>query len=73
MTGTAKSSRGNICAQLFVSDKGFVAIYSKKKQSDYFLALTQFAKDVGAPNVLVCDPHPAQTKREVREFERCSW
>ena len=68
VTGTAKSSRGNICAQLFVSDKGFVAIYPMKKQSDYFLALKQFAKDVGAPDVLVCDPHPAQTKREVREF-----
>jgi hypothetical protein len=68
MTGTAKSSQGNICAQLFVSDKGFVAIYPMKKQSDYFLALKQFAKDVGAPDVLVCDPHPAQTKREVREF-----
>ena len=68
MSGTAKSSRGNKCAQLFVSDKGFVAIYPMKKQSDYFLALKQFAKDVGAPGVLVCDPHPAQTKQEVREF-----
>jgi hypothetical protein len=68
VTGTGKSSQGNICAQLFVSDKGFVAIYPMTKQSDYFLALKQFAKDVGAPDVLVCDPHPAQTKREVREF-----
>ena len=39
-----------------------------KKQSDYFLTLKQFAKDVGVPDVLVCDPHPAQTKREVQEF-----
>ena len=39
-----------------------------KKQSAYFLALKQFAKDVGAPVVLVCDPHSAQTKHEVREF-----
>jgi len=39
-----------------------------KSQQDYFLALKQFAKDVGAPDVLVCDPHPAQTKQEVREF-----
>ena len=68
VTGAAKSSRGNICAQLFVSDKGFVAIYPMKHQADYFLALKQFAKDVGAPDILVCDPHPAQTKREVRNF-----
>jgi hypothetical protein len=39
-----------------------------KKQSDYFLALKQFAKDVGAPDVLVYDPHLAQTKQEVQEF-----
>jgi hypothetical protein len=32
------------------------------------LAIKQFAKEVGAPAVLVCDPHPAQIKREVREF-----
>jgi hypothetical protein len=29
--GAAKSSRGHICAQLFVSDKGFVAFYPMKK------------------------------------------
>ena len=27
VTGKGKSTRGNTCAQLFVSDKGFVAIY----------------------------------------------
>ncbi len=32
------------------------------------MALKQFAKEVGAPDVLVCDPHPAQVKRDVREF-----
>ena len=42
--------------------------YLMKKQSDYFLALKQFAQDIGAPDVLVCDPHPAQTKQEVQEF-----
>jgi hypothetical protein len=37
-------------------------------QRDYFLALKQFAKDVGAPDVLVCDPHPTQKQRKVKEF-----
>ncbi len=32
VTGAAKSSRGNICAQLFVSDKGYVAIYPMQHQ-----------------------------------------
>ena len=39
-----------------------------KRQADYFLALKQFAKDVGTPDVLVCNPHLAQTKREVQPF-----
>ncbi len=30
--------------------------------------MKQFGKEVGAPEVLVCDPHLAQTKQEVREF-----
>jgi hypothetical protein len=48
VTGKAKSSRGNICAQHFVSDKGFVAIYPMQHQRDYFLALRQFAKGDGS-------------------------
>ncbi len=28
--------------------------------------MKQFAKDAGMPDVLVCDPHPAQTKGEVQ-------
>jgi hypothetical protein len=37
-------------------------------QQDYFLALKQFAKDVGAPEVLVCDPYPTQKQRKFKEF-----
>ena len=39
-----------------------------RKQQEVYLAVKKFAKEVGAPNVLVCDPYPAQIKREVREF-----
>ena len=61
-----KSSQGNRCAQLFVSNKGCIALlYPMKKEADYFLSLKQVAKDIGTPDVLVCDPHPAQTKHEV--------
>ena len=51
----AKSLRGNTCAQIFVLDNGFVAVYPMRLQSEYLLALKQFAKDVGVPKVLVCD------------------
>jgi hypothetical protein len=68
VTGNVKSSQGNICGQIFVSDKKIVAFYPMKRQADYFLALKQFAKDVGVLEVLVCDPHLAQTKCEVQNF-----
>jgi hypothetical protein len=67
-TKKAKSLRGNTCAQLFVLDKGFVAVYLMWLQSEYLLALKQFAKDVGVPEVLVCDSHPLQKAREVKQF-----
>jgi hypothetical protein len=68
VTGTAKSSHGNICAQLYVSDKGYFAIYPMQHHQDYFLALKQFAKVVGAQDVLVCDLRPTQKQRKVKEF-----
>ena len=39
----AKSLRGNTCAQIFVSDKDYVALYPMKKEAEYFLALKEFA------------------------------
>ena len=39
-----------------------------KEQLDYFLALTQIAKDAGAPDVLVCKAHLEQTKCDLQEF-----
>ena len=38
-TSKAKSTRGNTCFQVFVSDKGFVAVYPMKSQSDFETAL----------------------------------
>ena len=54
--------------QIFVSDKGFVKVYPMKNQRDYPQALRLFAKDVGAPEILVCDPHPSQKSHEVKYF-----
>lgn len=67
-TAKAKSTRGNICGQVFASDKAFVYFIPMKDQRSYFSALKQFAKEVGAPEVLVCDSHPTQKKRDVKEF-----
>jgi hypothetical protein len=39
-----------------------------KDQRSYFAPLKVFAKEVGAPEVLVCNSHPTQKKREVKDF-----
>ena len=39
-----------------------------KKEADYILALKEFAKDVGAPDVLTCDSARTEKKREVKDF-----
>ena len=63
-----KSSRGHTCAQLFVTDKGFVYVVPMKKESDVLHAIKQFAKTIGAPDALICDASKAQTSQKVRQF-----
>jgi hypothetical protein len=46
VTGKAKSTRDNICAQLFMPDKGFVTLYPMKHQRQYPMALKQFVKEL---------------------------
>ena len=52
----------------FSSNKGFENVYPMKLQHDYPATLRQFAKDVGAPEILVCDPNPSQKLFEVKDF-----
>ena len=40
-----KSSRGNTCGQLFVSDKGLVFVVPMKRKSEVPLSLKLFAKE----------------------------
>ena len=59
-TKLARSTRGNTCAQIFVLDKMFCAVYPMLSQNEYLSAPKQFAKDVGVPSALICDSHPSQ-------------
>ena len=68
VTSKGKSQRGNTCAQLFVSDKGYVAIYPMKSKSEFLNALKQFCKEVGVPERLICDPSGEQTSSKVKQF-----
>ena len=68
VTGSTKSTRDNTCAQLFVSDKGFVAIYPMKSKGEFPSALKLFCKEIGVPITLVLDPSGEQRSKEVRTF-----
>ena len=63
-----KSVRQYTCCQLFVSDKGFVAVYPMQSQNEFSTALHWFCKQVGVPVELIVDGHKAQTSSEVKTF-----
>ena len=44
-----------------------------KLQRDYHAVLRQFEKDVGAPDILVCDPHLSHNSFEVKDFCNKIW
>ena len=67
-TPKAKSTQGYTCCQVFVSDKGFVAVYPMKSQAEFQTALHWFCKEVGVPVDLVVDAHRAQTSNKVQRF-----
>ena len=54
--------------QLFVTEKGFVEVILMKKQSEVPLALKIFAKEVGAPDAIICDAAREQISQSVRDF-----
>ena len=51
--------------QVFVSDKGYEKINPMKSTSGFMAALKYFAKEVGAPKILVDSPHPFHNSKEV--------
>ena len=63
-----KSTRGNTCCQLFVTDKGFVYVVPMKKESEILHAIKQFAKAIGAPETIIADAAKAQKSEAVRKF-----
>ena len=68
VTDKAKSRRGNKMLQVFVSDKGFIAVYPMKLKSQFKDALHLFCKEIGVPVSLVVDPSGEQTSKDVRKF-----
>ena len=63
-----KSSRGNTCCQLFITDKRFPHVVPMKRKSEEYMAVKMFAKEIGAPNAIVCDMAKEQTSAELKGF-----
>jgi transposase InsO family protein len=63
-----RSSRGNTCCQLFVTDKGFVYVVPMKTKGEVLQALKQFAKEIGAPDAIVSDAAAEQSSQKLRKF-----
>ena len=69
--GEAKShKRGNTCMQIFVSDKGYVAVYPMKSKGQFKDCLHQFCKEIGVPETLVMDKSGEQTSTAVKRFSQ---
>ena len=65
---SGKSARGYTCCQLFVTDKGFMSVVLMKSKKEVLQALKQFAKEIGAPDVIICDAAKEQTSEELKRF-----
>jgi hypothetical protein len=63
-----KSSRGHTCCQLFVTDKGFVYVVPMKSKAEVLQAVKQFAKEIGAPDAIICDMAGEQTSHALKRF-----
>ena len=64
----ATTKEGFTCMQLFVSDKGFVAVYPMKSKSEFPNALKLFCKEIGVPERLIVDGAGEQTSGKVKSF-----
>jgi hypothetical protein len=63
-----KSSRGHNCCQLFVTDKGFVYVIPMKSKAEVLQAVKQFAKEIDAPDAVICNMAGEQTSYALKRF-----
>lgn len=68
-TSKAKATtRGFTCMQLFVSDKSYMFVVPLKSKLEVPQAIKLFAKEVGAPDAIICDASQEQTLQTVKTF-----
>ena len=55
MFANKKSVRGNTCAEILITSERLVSGMALKSKGDAYLALEEFCKEYGIPNLLVTD------------------
>ena len=65
---STKSTRGNTCCQIFVTDKSLVHVEPLRKRSDLIRALKSFAKEIGVPEATIVDGALEDNSSEVKKF-----
>ncbi len=63
-----KTMRGNTCAQVFVSDFGFVYFVPMERRDEVYSSVKKLFKHVGVPNAIVCDSAPEQISKRTRDL-----
>ena len=61
-----KSSRGNICAQLFVTDKLHVYVVLMTKESNILQTIKYFVNTIGAPDAIIFNAAKAQHSKAIK-------
>ncbi len=64
------SSRGNTCAQIFVSSSGFISVYPMRRESQFSDILLDEIRRNGAMKKLISDNARAQTSKKVDKILR---
>ena len=65
-----QSFRGNTCAQILVTDNGFIGAYQLKSKGEVKHAIKMFCKEVGVPPAFTSDPSGEQSSKEVKTMIR---
>ena len=68
MFSSIPSANKNTCAQIMATEFCHVKIYPMKSQKDIPNVLKRYFKEVGVPNIIVCDSHKAQVMGDTRKL-----
>ena len=63
-----KSSCGNTCCQLFMSDKMYLYSVLIKARQEVLDVVKRFAKEVRAPDAIICDPIADHISNKLKSF-----